>query len=118
MVAAGEDGIDIYSIKEENGLAFWRTYQASDLKLVSLNAIDIACSEDGKTLYVLDQSQGLMAIDILYIESPSRMTMIVPIIHAVAFDNFRETFLIIAQSNNNKDYAVELFADFSKGTYY
>lgn len=54
MIASGTNGIDIYSINSDNRLTFWKTMNASDLNLDTLNVIDIACSEDGKTLYILD----------------------------------------------------------------
>lgn len=93
-------------------------YNKKNLKLDSLNVVDIDSSDDGSKLYILDSLKGFFYVDITTLEEPKLSGFNFNIKGATAFDHKGNTFIFIATSTNNQDYACEVFVNFEKNTFF
>lgn len=79
--------------------------------------IDIDTNDEETVMYVLDKEHGLIFYDIEDLGS-IRQRFKIEISNARHFDHYGNTFYIVARTNNNQDYAVEIFVDILTGNYY
>ncbi|KAM3136484.1 hypothetical protein pb186bvf_011442 [Paramecium bursaria] len=109
-VAAGSEGVDVYSY-EDSKLKYESSLKSiSNSKLhIYLNAYDIGGNQD--YLFILDHQYGLLICDynftLLFTHS---------IQQAHNFDFYKNTFFIVAEAVTKQDFVIEVFVNFTDQT--
>lgn len=75
-------------------------------------------SVDGTRLYALDEKSGLYVYKIVGARLFTLLNFYIEVLNTQAFDFYENTFFIIANTQDNLPYALEIFVDFEAENYY
>ncbi|CAD8153468.1 unnamed protein product [Paramecium octaurelia] len=117
IIACGSEGIDLYDIQNNGKIKHRAQLTPEQLGIEDGIIIDVDSNDDETKIYLLDSESGLYIYDISDLNNITQiMSVLLP--NTKTFDHYQNTFFLIAKTNTQLYYAVEIFVDFQTKSYY